>query len=123
MHPSPIVKVNLADAFASFTAPWQPRVAARLNGQEVKVVRLCGEFVWHRHDGEDELFWVIEGRLRIDLEEAAITLEAGELVVIPRGVLHRPVADEEALCVLFEPAGTINTGDAVGDPRTYVPTE
>lgn len=119
MTDAPIVKVHLADKFASFTEPWQPRIVACLNGQHVKVARLHGEFVWHRHEAEDELFWVIAGRLRIDLEGRALTLGPGELVVIPRGVLHRPVADEEVLCVLFEPAGTLNTGDAAGDPRTF----
>lgn len=124
MNPTSIDKVNLAAKFATFAAPWQPRIIAALNGQEVKVVRIHGDFVWHRHDDADELFWVIEGRLRIDLEgDGAVELGPGELVVIPRGVLHRPVAADEVLCVLFEPAGTVNTGDAADDPRTFAPPQ
>lgn len=92
--------------------PWRPRVVAQLNGQEVKVVKLKGAFVWHQHEDADELFWVLRGQLRIELRDGEVRLGPGELVVIPRGVEHRPVADEEVEVALFEPAGVINTGDA-----------
>jgi mannose-6-phosphate isomerase-like protein (cupin superfamily) len=92
---------------------------AELNGQHVKVAKLAGEFVWHEHEAEDELFLVLRGRLRMELVDRAIELGPGELVVIPRGVLHRPVAiDRECAVLLFEPASTVNTGSAPEDPRT-----
>lgn len=112
MHP-----IRLADKFAQIREPWQPRIAAELNGQHVKLAKLRGEFVWHAHPAEDELFLVIAGRLRIELRDGALELGPGEMAVIPRGVEHRPVADEEAHVLLFEPAGTLNTG-AAGGPRT-----
>ncbi|MEZ4383767.1 MAG: cupin domain-containing protein [Nannocystaceae bacterium] len=115
-------KVNLAAALARFDAPWQPRIVGALNGQEVKVAKLRGEFVWHRHADADELFLVLRGSLRIELRDRTIALEEGEMVVIPRGVEHRPVADDEAHVLLFEPAGTVNTGDA-GGPRTVAAPE
>ena len=107
----PAPKVVLADAFASVAEPWRPRVVARLNGQEVKVARVRGTFVWHAHD-VDELFWVTSGRLRIELRDGAVELGPGELTVVPAGVEHRPVAEAEVEMVLFEPAGVVNTGDA-----------
>ena len=115
--PLPIRVVNLSDAFASFDERWSPRVAAELNGQHVKLAKLEGPFVWHRHEAEDELFLVVEGRLVIELRDGEVSLDAGEFVVIPRGVEHRPVADGEVHVLLFEPAGTLNTGD-VQDDRT-----
>lgn len=106
-------KVNLDDAFGSFDEHWSPRLAAELNGQAVKLAKLDGEFVWHQHDDADELFLVTSGRLRIEFrEEDDVVLDEGELLVVPRGVEHRPVAEEEAEALLFEPAGTTNTGDA-----------
>ena len=110
-------KVSLPDAFARIDAYWTPRIAAELNGQHVKVARLLGEFVWHRHEHEDELFLVHRGRLRLELRDRVVELGPGELFVVPRGVEHRPVADEEVELVMFEPAGTLNTGD-VRDERT-----
>jgi mannose-6-phosphate isomerase-like protein (cupin superfamily) len=104
-------KINLAEKFAQFGAYWQPKIVGELNGQQVKLVKLKGEFVWHHHDHEDELFLVVEGRFRMELRDRSIELEAGELLVVPRGVEHRPVADEEASVLLFEPAGTLNTGN------------
>ncbi len=112
MKPTTIHKVNLAAAFASFEERWSPRIAGELNGQHVKLAKLEGPFVWHRHEAEDELFLVVKGRLVIELRDEAVTLEPGEFVVIPRGVEHRPVAEEEVHLLLFEPAGTLNTGDA-----------
>lgn len=115
MEPNPIRKVNLAVAFASFDERWSPRIAGELNGQHVKLAKLEGPFVWHRHEAEDELFLVVKGRLVIELRDGAVTLEGGEFVVIPRGVEHRPVAEGEVHLLLFEPAGTLNTGNVEGD--------
>ncbi len=94
---------------------WAPRVVAALNGQFVKVAKLKGEFVWHRHDAEDELFLVLRGRLRIQFESGEIELGEGECAVVPRGTLHNPAADEECWIALFEPAATAHTGDVVID--------
>lgn len=115
-------KVDLAAALAAFDAPWEPRIVAALNGQEVKVVKLRGAFVWHRHADADELFLVLRGSMRMELRGRTIALGEGEMFVVPRGVEHRPVADEEAHVLLFEPAGTVNTGDA-GGPRTVAAPE
>ena len=103
--------IRLADKFRRIDATWTPHVVADLNGQQVKVARLLGTFVWHRHD-VDELFWVIRGRLRIELRDGEIRLGPGEIAVVPAGVEHRPVADQEVEVVLSEPAGVVNTGDA-----------
>ena len=106
--------VRLADAFASFSETWQPRVAAELNGQHVKLAKLEGAFDWHQHPEADELFWVVEGRLTLRLRDRDIELGPGELFVVPAGVEHQPVvAEGVASVVLFEPAGTRNTGDRV----------
>jgi len=111
--------VNLEEAFDSFDETWSPRLAATLNGQELKVAKLEGSFVWHSHPEADELFWVVEGDLTIELrDEPDQQLSAGEFGVVPAGVEHRPVADGLAKVVLFEPAGTENTGDAEGTGRT-----
>lgn len=113
-----VQKVSLPDAFASVDDHWNPRLAAELNGQAVKLAKVEGEFVWHHHEDADELFLVRSGALRIELrDEPDVELTAGELVVIPRGVEHRPVADEEAEILLFEPRETRNTGN-VENERT-----
>jgi mannose-6-phosphate isomerase-like protein (cupin superfamily) len=111
-------KINLAEKLALFHDAWNPRVVAELNGQHVKVVKLAGPFVWHHHDHEDELFLVIRGALRMELRDRAVELSPGELIVIPRGVEHRPCADGECEVLLFEPASTVNTGNAADDART-----
>jgi mannose-6-phosphate isomerase-like protein (cupin superfamily) len=111
-------KVNVAAKLASFADHWNPRVVAELNGQQVKVVKLAGEFVWHHHDHEDELFLVVRGCLRMELRDKVVELLPGELIVIPRGVEHRPVAVDECEVMLFEPATTLNTGEVADDPRT-----
>jgi mannose-6-phosphate isomerase-like protein (cupin superfamily) len=111
-------KINLAEKLALFQDAWNPRVVAELNGQHVKVVKLAGPFVWHHHDHEDELFLVIRGVLRMELRDRAVELRPGELIVIPRGVEHRPCADGECEVLLFEPASTVNTGNAADDART-----
>jgi mannose-6-phosphate isomerase-like protein (cupin superfamily) len=111
-------KINLAEKLASFQDPWNPRIVAELNGQHVKLVKLVGPFVWHHHDHEDELFLVIRGLLRMELRDRSVDIGPGEMIVIPRGVEHRPVADDEVEVMLFEPASTVNTGNAIGDERT-----
>jgi len=103
--------VDLAAKLASFDETWAPRIVAELNGQQVKVAKLEGEYVWHAHAGEDELFWVLTGHLRLELRDRVIELGPGQLFVVPRGVEHRPVASELVELVLFEPAATRNTGD------------
>jgi mannose-6-phosphate isomerase-like protein (cupin superfamily) len=109
---------NIDDALATFDTYWDPKIVAELNGQMVKVAKLKGEFVWHSHELEDELFLVLSGTLRIAVRGSAdIILERGDTVVIPRGVEHKPVADEEVHVLLFEPATTLNTG-SVEDSRT-----
>ncbi|MEU9643696.1 cupin domain-containing protein [Streptomyces sp. NPDC048188] len=112
-----VVPVNLADKLARFSELWSQKRVAVVNDYEVKVAKLKGEFVWHTHEDTDELFLVISGRLRIQLRDTDVVLEPGELVVVPRGVEHCPVADEETAILLFEPKGTMNTGDA-GGPMT-----
>lgn len=104
-------KVNIQDKFSLFKDHWNPRVVAELNGQMVKLARLKGPFVWHSHQDEDELFFVIQGTLQLEFRDRTITLDQGEMMVIPRGTEHRPVAEEEVLVMLFEPASTLNTGD------------
>ena len=110
-------KINLAEKFSLFTDGWKPRVVGELNGQQVKLVKFQGPFVWHHHDDEDELFLVVKGRFRMEYRDREVWLEEGEFVIVPRGVEHRPVADEEAWVLLFEPATTLNTGN-VRNERT-----
>lgn len=113
-----IATVNLAAAFEGLTDHWSPRVVGRVNDQYVKVAKLLGELAWHKHDAEDELFQVVRGRLRIEFEDRdPLVLEAGEFAVVPKGVLHNPVAVEECWIVLIETVTTLHTGDAV-TPRT-----
>ena len=114
-------KVNLREKLASFDEHWQPRIVGELNGQHVKLVKLQGEFVWHHHENEDEMFLVIKGAITIELRDRHIHLGEGEFFVVPRGVEHRPVAAEEAHVLLFEPASTLNTGN-VRNERTYEAT-
>lgn len=104
--------LDLADAFASFSDHWRPRVAARLNGQDVRLVKVQGVFPWHSHADADEMFLVWKGRFRVEFRDRAETLDAGQFIVVPRGVEHRTAADEEAEVLIFEPSGVINTGDA-----------
>jgi mannose-6-phosphate isomerase-like protein (cupin superfamily) len=111
-------KVNLTEKFSLITEHWRPKVVAELNGQEVKLVKVRGEFVWHHHDLEDELFLILRGSLRIEFRDRVVKLGPGELLVIPRGVEHRPVAEEEVELMLFEPAATRNTGNVVHETLT-----
>jgi mannose-6-phosphate isomerase-like protein (cupin superfamily) len=110
-------KVNLAEKLALFGDHWSPKVVGELNGQQVKLVKFRGEFVWHHHDHEDELFLVVKGRFRMEFRERHVWLEESEFLIVPRGVEHRPVAEEEVHVLLFEPAATLNTGN-VRNERT-----
>ena len=105
-----IEKVILSEKFARIGDFWNPRVAGELNQQQVKLVKFKGEFVWHHHEHEDELFLVVDGSFQMELRDKTITVSAGEFLIIPRGVEHRPVAREEVQVLLFEPATTVNTG-------------
>lgn len=105
-------KIRITNKFKLFSDYWHPRVIAELNGQHVKIARLKGDFVWHAHENEDELFLVHKGVLKIEFRTETITLSEGEMLVVPRGVEHRPVAEEEVEVILFEPVGTVNTGNA-----------
>ncbi|MDX1396026.1 MAG: cupin domain-containing protein [Gemmatimonadota bacterium] len=108
-------KVSLAEKLSRFTEQWSPKIVAELNGQHVKVVKLEGEFVWHHHEREDELFLVVAGEIDIHFRDRVVHLTEGELLVVPRGVEHKPVAEREAHVLLFEPASTLNTGNVRAD--------
>jgi mannose-6-phosphate isomerase-like protein (cupin superfamily) len=110
-------KVNLAQKLGLFDDHWQPKIVARINDNDVRIVKVKGEFVWHKHDDTDDFFLVLQGHLTIQLRDRNVELDEGELFVVPAGVEHCPRADEEASLLLIEPAGTINTGDA-GGPMT-----
>ena len=112
-------KVNLREKLSRFDEHWSPKIVGALNGQHVKLVKLLGEFVWHHHEHEDEFFLVIKGRFRMEFRDRHVWLEEGEFLVVPRGIEHRPVAEEEAHVLLFEPATTLNTGN-VRDERTVI---
>jgi len=115
-------KVNLKQKFATFHDQWSPKIVGELNGQQVKLVKFQGPFTWHHHEHEDELFLVVKGRFRMEYRDRGVWLEEGELVIVPRGVEHRPVADEEAHVLLFEPATTLNTGNVINE-RTITDLE
>jgi mannose-6-phosphate isomerase-like protein (cupin superfamily) len=115
-----VQKVNLLKKFQLFDEYWSPKIVGELNGQQVKLAKLKGEFVWHKHDEEDELFFVVKGNLRIEFRDDGIQLSAGEFLVVPKGVEHKPIADEEAWIMLFEPASTLNTGDNEGEMTKHV---
>lgn len=108
-----VTKINLAEKFSCFSDQWSPKIVADLNGSHVKLAKVQGEFVWHQHANEDELFLVVRGELTIELRDAQITLGPGELAVIPKGVEHRPVARDEVYLMLIEPSGIRHTGDAI----------
>ncbi|HEX5847821.1 MAG TPA: cupin domain-containing protein [Rubrobacter sp.] len=108
-------KVNVAQKFSLFEEHWSPKVVGELNGQHVKLVKISGEFVWHHHDDEDEMFLVVDGRFRMEFRDREVWIEEGEFIVVPHGVEHRPVAEEEASVMLFEPASTLNTGNVKGE--------
>lgn len=107
--------VNLAEKFRLFTDQWRPRIVAEINDYQLKIVRVEGDFVWHDHKDSDEAFIVVDGELRIDFRDGSVTIRAGELYVVPRGIEHKPFAEKEAWVLVIEPRGVVNTGDAGGD--------
>ena len=114
-------KVNLAEKFALFTDYWSPKVVGELNGQQVKLVKFQGEFIWHKHEDEDELFLVVSGSLRMEFRDRTVELTPGEFLIVPRDIEHRPVADAEVHMLLFEPASTLNTGNVVSERTVATP--
>jgi mannose-6-phosphate isomerase-like protein (cupin superfamily) len=110
-------KVNISEKLNQFNDYWNPRIVGELNGQHVKAVKLQGEFVWHHHDNEDELFLVVKGQLKMEFREKTVLVNEGEFIIVPRKVEHRPVADNEVQILLFEPVSTLNTGN-VENERT-----
>lgn len=115
-------KVNLKEKFSSFSDHWNPRIIGELNGQSVKAVKLVGEFVWHHHDVEDELFLVVKGKLKMEFRDKTVEVLPGEFIIVPHGVEHKPVADDEVELLLFEPSSTLNTGN-VENERTRTQLE
>lgn len=110
-------KINIAEKLSLFNDHWNPRIIGALNGQHVKLAKVKGEFVWHHHEHEDELFYVLKGELRMEFRDRTEVLRAGEMIIVPRGTEHRPVAEQEVHLMLFEPATTLNTGNVV-DAKT-----
>lgn len=108
-------KVNIAEKFSKISEYWKPYIAAELNGQHVKLDKLKGEFVFHHHEHEDEMFLVVKGRFRMEFRDRQVWINEGEFIVVPRGVEHKPVAEEECWLLLFEPATTLNTGNVEND--------
>ncbi len=107
--------VNLAAKFAQFSEHWSPKIVGELNGQAVKLAKLLGEFVWHHHEHEDELFLVVRGQLKMEFRDKTVLINPGEFLIVPRGVEHRPVAEQEVDLVLFEPLATLNTGNLINE--------
>jgi mannose-6-phosphate isomerase-like protein (cupin superfamily) len=104
-------KINLAEKFATFSAHWSPKIVGELNGQHMKLVKFQGPFTWHHHENEDEMFLVVKGSFIMEFRDKNVVLNEGEFLIVPRGVEHRPNAPEEVEVLLFEPAGTLNTGN------------
>ncbi|WP_106791327.1 cupin domain-containing protein [Aquimarina sp. Aq78] len=109
-----IEKINIDDKLSLFSDHWNPRIVGELNGQHVKLVKFKGEFVWHKHDNEDEMFYVINGEFKMEFRDRTVHLKPNEFLIIPKGTEHRPVADKEVSVMLFEPNTTINTGNTPG---------
>lgn len=107
--------IRLEDSFAQFDDHWNPRIIGQLNGQDVKIAKVKGEFVWHNHSDEDELFYIVKGTLKIEFEDGVRKLETGDMLIIPRGVEHKPIAEEEVWIMLFEPQAIKHTGDIQHD--------
>jgi mannose-6-phosphate isomerase-like protein (cupin superfamily) len=110
-----IEKININEKLSKFTDHWNPRIVGELNSQYIKLVKFEGEFIWHKHENEDEMFLVIAGSFKMELRDKTIELNPGELIIIPKGVEHRPVAQKEVHVLLFEPTTTLNTGDKEND--------
>ena len=108
-------KINLLEKFGLFSEHWSPKIVGELNGQQVKLAKLKGEFIFHQHENEDELFLVIKGMLKMEFRDKTVELNEGEVLIVPRGVEHKPVAEEEVWVLLFEPASTLNTGNLVNE--------
>ena len=104
-------KINIAEKLFLFHDHWNPRIVGELNGQHVKLAKFQGEFTWHKHDNEDELFYVLKGEFTMEFRDRSVLVKENELLIVPKGVEHRPVAENEVSVMLFEPAGTLNTGD------------
>ncbi|PRY16488.1 mannose-6-phosphate isomerase-like protein (cupin superfamily) [Pontibacter ummariensis] len=118
MKSEEIEKVNLADKFNLIKDHWNPRIVGELNGQQVKIAKFLGPFEWHHHEHEDEFFLVVKGQFELHLRDKVLTLNPGEFTIVPRGVEHKPVANEEAEVLMFEPASTVNTGNLQHSERT-----
>src|SRR6188472_2253521 len=108
-------KINLSEKLNLFSDHWSPKIVGELNGQQVKLAKFKGEFVWHKHDQEDELFFVIKGSFRMEFRDRDVVVNENEFLIVPKGVEHRPVAEEEVSVMLFEPATTLNTGDVLNE--------
>lgn len=113
-------KVNLEQKLSLFSEHWSPKIVGELNGQHVKLAKLKGEFVWHKHDHEDELFFVIKGSFKMEYRDRTVVINENEFLIVPKGVEHRPVAEEEVSIMLFEPASTLNTGDAESELTKHI---
>lgn len=113
-------KINIEQKFSLFTEYWSPKIVGELNGQHIKFAKLKGEFVWHKHDNEDEMFFVVDGTLKMELRDKTITINKNEFLIVPKGTEHKPVADEEVLVMLFEPSNTLNTGDKENELTKHI---
>ena len=112
-----IETVNVAQKLSLFSEHWNPKIVGELNGHQVKLAKLKGDFVWHKHENEDELFWVISGILKIELRDKTLEIQPGEFAIIPKGIEHKPIAEHEVEVMLFEPVSTLNTGNAEDDRK------
>jgi len=108
-------KINIQHKLSLFNDHWNPKIIGELNGQHVKLVKFKGEFIWHKHDNEDEMFYVLKGKFVMEFRDKNIELSENEFLIVPKGIEHRPVAEKEVSVMLFEPAATLNTGDKVSD--------
>jgi mannose-6-phosphate isomerase-like protein (cupin superfamily) len=113
-------KVNVEQKLSLFADYWNPRVVGELNGQHVKLVKFQGEFVWHKHDNEDEMFFVVKGQFKMEFRERTVELKENEFLIVPKGVEHRPVAEQEVSVMLFEPSTTLNTGDTESELTKHI---
>jgi mannose-6-phosphate isomerase-like protein (cupin superfamily) len=113
-------KVIIADKLKLFSEYWSPKIVGQLNGQHVKLAKFQGEFVWHKHDNEDEMFLVVEGVLKMELRDKTIEIKKNEFLIVPKGTEHRPVAENEVSVMLFEPASTLNTGDTENELTKHI---
>ena len=113
-------KVNIAEKLNLFSEYWSPKIIGELNGQHVKLAKLKGEFVWHKHDNEDEMFLVIEGVLKIEFRDKTIVINKNEFLIVPKGTEHKPVAENEVFVMLFEPASTLNTGNTESELTKHI---